>query len=298
MGQSQSFTREELEVYEACTCLSGAEILALHDKFRHLGGVRVQDEDDEKVVRGAGAHLRLTMPDVETGNEATSSTSTRVSQPVPVKKARVTDQSELRHNPFKDRLCEIFSSFDAADSRFGDLTFDEFVDLYNVMSPRASKEVKMQTAFRLYDYDGNGYLTPEDITELVKTLSTAQKGRELLTEREIHDVVDRVMRDCKLNAHTILHHDLERIRVISRAWSPNLPHLFALPSQVTSTETLASHTPSSPRWSIVSRISRSNSACACSANHTSYTPPRNISRRATHTCCAHRLLPTAATFSE
>ena len=200
MGQSQSFTREELEVYEACTCLSGAEILALHDKFVALGGVRVQDEADEKVVRGAGAHLRLTMPDVETGNEATSSTSTRVSQPV--KKAAVAGQSELRNNPFKERLCEIFSSFDPADSRFGDLTFDEFVDLYNVMSPRASKEVKMQTAFRLYDYDGNGYLTAEDITELVKTLSTTQKARELLTEREIHDVVDRVMRDCELNAHT------------------------------------------------------------------------------------------------
>ena len=49
---------------------------------------------------------------------------------------------------------------------WGDLSFDEFVDLYNVMSPRATKEVKTQTAFRIYDFDANGYLTADDIAQL------------------------------------------------------------------------------------------------------------------------------------
>ena len=56
---SSTFRREDLEVYEACTCLSGAEILELYEKFTDLGGVREADDETEKIVRGAGAALRL-----------------------------------------------------------------------------------------------------------------------------------------------------------------------------------------------------------------------------------------------
>ena len=58
MGGGQSlFRREDLEVYEACTCLSGAEILELYEKFVDLGGVREKANAAEKVIRGPGADL-------------------------------------------------------------------------------------------------------------------------------------------------------------------------------------------------------------------------------------------------
>ena len=41
-------------------------MLELYEKFRSLGGVRAKDSSDEKVVRGAGAHLRLSVPDLDT----------------------------------------------------------------------------------------------------------------------------------------------------------------------------------------------------------------------------------------
>lgn len=199
-GGHSAFRREDLEVYEACTCLSGAEVLELYEKFVDLGGIREKDSATEKIVRGAGADLRVSsMPaDAETGGGPTGGTGRKI------KKESVIGQSEFRNNPFKHRLCEIFSSEPAGSATYGDLSFDEFVDLYNVMSPRASKEVKSQTAFRLYDFDANGYLTPEDIALLLKTIATTPKKKELLTESEIKDIVERVMRDCDIDGNSRL----------------------------------------------------------------------------------------------
>ena len=72
------------------------------------------------------------------------------------------------------------------------------------MSPRASKEVKTQTAFRLYDFDGNGYLTREDIADLLKLIATMKNAKVLLTDDEIKDIVDRVMRDCDIDGNNRL----------------------------------------------------------------------------------------------
>ena len=47
-GSASTFSQEELDVYEACTCLSGAEILELYEKFTDLGGVRKKDAADER----------------------------------------------------------------------------------------------------------------------------------------------------------------------------------------------------------------------------------------------------------
>lgn len=197
MGSGHSvFRREDLEVYEACTCLSSAEVLELYEKFTDLGGQKEQDEESENFARGPGAALQVSQ-DVETGAEQKKG--------VKVKMAKVIDQPELRNNPFRERLCQIFTSEPrTSKDTYGDLSFDEFVDLYNCMSPRASKEVKTQTAFRLYDFDGNGYLTREDIADLLKLIATMKNAKVLLTDDEIKDIVDRVMRDCDIDGNNRL----------------------------------------------------------------------------------------------
>ena len=184
------FTREELDVYEACTCLSGAEILELHQKFSDLGGVRAVDAADEKVLRGKGADLRLSAPDVESQSTSTSGGG---GAGKPVTKDAFCGQYEFRNNPFKERLCQIFSS-----KGDGSLTFDEFVDLYHCMSPRAAKKDKIMTAFRMYDFDGDGYLKKEDIKMIVDAVSRSSTI-DLLETKEGDlkgDIVDTVMRDC------------------------------------------------------------------------------------------------------
>jgi calcium and integrin-binding protein 1 len=72
------------------------------------------------------------------------------------------------------------------------------------MSPRASKEVKMQTAFRLYDYDNDGYLMPSDIAELLKAVSTTKAGKELLVAKEVTEITEAVMRDCDIDGNNRL----------------------------------------------------------------------------------------------
>ena len=45
--------------------LAGAEILELYEKFTDLGGVRAKDAGDEQAIKGTGAHLRLSIGDME-----------------------------------------------------------------------------------------------------------------------------------------------------------------------------------------------------------------------------------------
>ena len=264
-GGGSRFTREELDVYEAVTCLSGAEILELHDKFRQLGGEKADDAAVEINVRGSGDHMRMSTRDAEAG------TSTGRREGRCVAKETLINQSELRNNPFKERLCEIFSSFESDSPDYGSLNFDEFVDLYNVMSPRASKDVKMQTAFRLYDYDGNGYLTPEDIVELVKAISTTQRGKELLSAKEITSIVDAVMRDCARRAcHSRSCAAAKQTRR-GRYFAPDGHGTYAcvltcgvidgVSTQVISTATTDCLMLSFRKWSAKSPISRLGSSC-------------------------------------
>ena len=48
-------------------------------------------------------------------------------------------------NPFKDRICEVFSS-----SGDGNMTFEDFLDMMSVFSDNAPKSVKVEFAFRIY----------------------------------------------------------------------------------------------------------------------------------------------------
>ena len=212
-GGQSSLRREDLEVYEACTCLSGAEILELYEKFTDLGGIRAAASSSSKVVRGYGAELRSAAAggDAEAGGAASETMTGKK-----IKKAAFIKQSEFYNNPFAGRLCEIFSSEEANSDTWGDLTFDEYVDIYNVMSPRATKEVKVHAAFRLYDFDANGYLTHEDIAGLLKTIAKPPgKKKELLNDAEIKDIVDRVMRDCDIDGNSRLSY-AEFSKVIAR----------------------------------------------------------------------------------
>ena len=175
---SSAFSREELTVYETCTCLTSAEILLLHSKFKQLCGV-TKDAD-----------LKLDSGGVEGG--------TGGSPGVKAKRDDVMQQEEFVNNPFAKRLCEIFS-----EDQSGDLCFDEYVDLYNVLSPRASLDVKMQTAFRLYDLDNNNYLNQDDLRGMLRTIATPPaRGKKengcLFTDNELSEIVGRVMRDCAL----------------------------------------------------------------------------------------------------
>lgn len=64
--------------------------------------------------------------------------------------SKIMTCTELRVNPFNDRICKVFSS-----SRDGDCTFEDFLDMMSVFSEAAPLTVKAEYAFRIF---GKGFI--------------------------------------------------------------------------------------------------------------------------------------------
>ena len=90
----------------------------------------------------------------------------------------------------------------------------------------------MLISFRLYDFDGDGFLDPKDLCTVLDTLATplATGGEEvqrLLEPAEIKSIIDRVMRDCDVDGNNHLSF-AEFRKVISRV--PDFRGNFSLRS--------------------------------------------------------------------
>lgn len=197
---SKLFSAEDLQVYEAVTCLFSGEVLLLRQKFEQL-------LKDDKKRGGTAPPGKLAM-------------------------AKMVAQEEFRNNPFRYRLCQAFSSEPltlddgSVNPDHGALSWDEYVDLFSCLSPKASLDVKMQTAFRMFDFDQNGYLTVSDLNELLMTIATPKGKPCLMKKSEIESVCERVMRDCDIDGNGRLSYDYPHVE--NRAPSP-IPSPLAIP---------------------------------------------------------------------
>ncbi|CAK1544407.1 unnamed protein product [Leptosia nina] len=90
---------------------------------------------------------------------------------------------ELKENPFKRRICQVFSH----DSS-GNLTFEDFLDMMSVFSEAAPRDIKAWYAFRIYDLDDDKYIGREDLLEATKLLTAGQ-----LQESEREEIVTSVL---------------------------------------------------------------------------------------------------------
>lgn len=230
--------------------MDGAELATIYEKFIQMGGRRVTKGADEasyrrivgqKTVRNMKAAsdvrdtgVELTLDDADDAADATSKKHAhKATKARKATKAKVCDLPEFDNNPFAPRLCEIFSSDGS-----GDLFFDELLDMFHALSPKAEREVKVLTAFRVYDFDGDGYLNAEDISTLIRTTTVVTKkntgsiaeshiagggGADLedgggakekraLAKHVLADVVDHVMRECDLDGRGRLSfHEFKRV---------------------------------------------------------------------------------------
>lgn len=88
----------------------------------------------------------------------------------------------FKENPFKRRICEVFSR----DGK-GNLTFDDFIDLMSAFSEQASRDIKVFYAFKIYDFDGDDYIGSSDLEVTLRMLT----GSELSSE-EIAQIIENV----------------------------------------------------------------------------------------------------------
>ncbi|ESP05466.1 hypothetical protein LOTGIDRAFT_228042 [Lottia gigantea] len=161
MGGSQSaFTEQELDDYQTLTYLTKKEILHVYKRFFTLAPQAVNQDKNTK----------LGISDI---------------QKLP----------ELKVNPFRERICKVFSS-----SGDGDMTFEDFLDMMSVFSDQAPKNVKVEYAFRIYDFDEDDYISAGDLKEVIDKLTGDQK----LSEEDMQQLIDNIFMEADLDDDELL----------------------------------------------------------------------------------------------
>ncbi|VCW70860.1 unnamed protein product, partial [Gulo gulo] len=113
----------------------------------------------------------------------------RKSPVVHVPMSLIIQMPELRENPFKERIVEAFS-----EDGEGNLTFNDFVDMFSVLCESAPRELKANYAFKIYDFNTDNFICKED---LERTLARLTKSE--LDEDEVVLVCDKVIEEADLD---------------------------------------------------------------------------------------------------
>ncbi|XP_035803628.1 calcium and integrin-binding family member 2-like isoform X1 [Amphiprion ocellaris] len=164
MGNKQTtFTDEQLEAFQDCTFFTRKEILRLHSRYRELAPHLVPlDYTNNPDIRVPLA-LIVTMP-------------------------------ELKENPFRDRIVETFS-----EDGQGNLSFNDFVDMFSALCETSPRELKTIYAFKIYDFNRDNFICKDDLQQ---TLTLLTKGE--LTEDEVLLVCDKALEEADLDGDSKL----------------------------------------------------------------------------------------------
>ncbi|XP_041082158.1 calcium and integrin-binding family member 2-like isoform X2 [Polyodon spathula] len=101
----------------------------------------------------------------------------------------IINMPELTENPFKERIVESFS--EAGD---GNLSFNDFVDMFSVLSEMAPRELKAIYAFKIYDFNTDNFICKSDLEQTLNKLT-----REELTPEEVNLVCEKVIEEADLD---------------------------------------------------------------------------------------------------
>ena len=127
------FQEEQIEQYSECTFFTRKDILRLYKRFSQLNPVKINS-------RIADVYTRLNFEEVK-------------------------QLPELRVNPFRDRILEVFSTDGHG------LNFEDFLDLFSVFSERAPWDLKATYAFRIFDFNGDSSICKDDIEQVLACLT-------------------------------------------------------------------------------------------------------------------------------
>ncbi|XP_037538640.1 calcium and integrin-binding protein 1 [Nematolebias whitei] len=161
MGTTSSHLgKDALSEYQELTFLTKQEILLAHNRFTEL-----LPKEDKGI------------PDVR----------------VPME--RMLSLPELKANPFKERICKVFSTSEHKD---GSLTFEDFLDLLSAFSDSATMEIKSHYAFRIFDFNDDGTLGHNDLEKLVDCL-TGEKDDTRLTRDEMKQLINNILEESDID---------------------------------------------------------------------------------------------------
>lgn len=108
---------------------------------------------------------------------------------------RILTLPELKSNPFRKRICYVFSTSQQND---GSLTFEDFLDLLSAFSDSATLEIKSHYAFRIFDFDDDGTLNCDDLEKLVNCL-TGETDETRLTSQEMAQLISNILEESDID---------------------------------------------------------------------------------------------------
>lgn len=161
MGTTASQLRKDiLSEYQELTFLTKQEILLAHKRFSEL----LSKEERNLINPRVPMEKILTLP-------------------------------ELKSNPFRKRICQVFSTSEVKD---GSLTFEDFLDLLSAFSDSATLEIKSHYAFRIFDFDDDGTLDSGDLEKLVNCL-TGETDDTRLTPEEMRQLINNILEESDID---------------------------------------------------------------------------------------------------
>ncbi|XP_062847595.1 calcium and integrin-binding protein 1 [Trichomycterus rosablanca] len=161
MGATASkLPKDRLSEYQELTFLTKQEILLAHKRFTEL-----QERNDRQDLDS-----RIPM-------------------------SKILTLPELKSNPFRKRICNVFSTSDVKD---GSLSFEDFLDLLSAFSDSATLEIKSHYAFRIFDFDDDGTLDATDLEKLVNCL-TGDTADTRLTPEEMRQLISNILEESDID---------------------------------------------------------------------------------------------------
>ncbi|XP_018620676.1 calcium and integrin-binding family member 2-like [Scleropages formosus] len=103
--------------------------------------------------------------------------------------ALIINMPELKENPFRNRIVESFS-----EDGLGNISFNDFVDMFSVLSETAPRELKAIYAFKIYDFNTDNFICKEDLEKTLNKLT-----REELTPEEVNLVCEKAIEEADMD---------------------------------------------------------------------------------------------------
>mmetsp|Transcript_18253 Transcript_18253/g.29991 ORF Transcript_18253/g.29991 Transcript_18253/m.29991 type:complete len:197 (-) Transcript_18253:271-861(-) len=94
----------------------------------------------------------------------------------------------LPNSLFVDRM---FALFDENNDEA--ITFQEFLIGLSVFSPKGSLEEKLKFSFKIYDFDGDGQISREELTKMLE--ASLVENNMNLTQQQVDSLVDATFRE-------------------------------------------------------------------------------------------------------
>uniref|UniRef100_A0A672KJJ8 Calcium and integrin binding family member 3 n=1 Tax=Sinocyclocheilus grahami TaxID=75366 RepID=A0A672KJJ8_SINGR len=95
----------------------------------------------------------------------------------------------MQDNPFRQRIAEVFS-----EDGEGNMTLDDFLDMFSVLSEMAPRDLKAYYAFKIYDFNNDDFICKSDLEKTLNKLT-----RDELTEDEVRMVCEKVIDEADLD---------------------------------------------------------------------------------------------------